>query len=266
MKRLLLAGSTGFVGKHLIRYLKDNTDWEVVCTTRDLTKGVRNQGAFDYIVNLASISSVEGSIKNPIKVIENNVSSTLRLLDYARLYRPEVFLHLSSVEVSNPRNPYAASKAAQEAIASAYQATYGVPVVIVTSSNIVGPNQPDDRFIPKLIKQISAGETVKVYTHHGDIGSRVYNPVANVVDAICFILQMAQPSVVNRYSINGGENVTNLGLAQRIAKLLDRPLNYELVDATSIRPGYTSEFAQSDPGIVGWKPPQTLDEGLQWIK
>jgi dTDP-glucose 4,6-dehydratase len=265
VRRVLLTGASGFLGTHVREYLESNTNWELVCPTDDLTKKLPELGQFDYIINLASRSSVEGSIKTPVKIIQNNVSSTLRLLEYARFHPPEVFLHLSSVEAGSPRNPYAASKASQEAIASAYQATYSVPVVIVTSNNIVGSNLPSDRFIPRVIQQVRAGETVKIYTQGGDIGSRVYNPVANVVDALVYVLALGSPDSFARYAIQGGERVTNLGMAQRIAKVIGQPLKYELVDAGNLRPGYTQQLRQSDPEIPGWQPAHSLDEGLQWI-
>jgi len=92
MKRILLTGSHGFVGNHLTRYLLDNTDWEIIgldsfrhsgdplrthddpryqvfCHDLNAPIGGRLSdkiGRVNYIINLASCSDVDLSIKDPI--------------------------------------------------------------------------------------------------------------------------------------------------------------------------------------------------------
>ena len=153
----IITGESGFVGQHL---------------KKDLLPG-------NFIYNLASRSSVEESIRNPQIVIDNNIGCMLKYLEQARR-SGDTFVHLSTIEAARPSNPYAASKAAQEAIALAYFNTYGVRVIIARSHNIVGEGQRADKFVPKLIEQIKVGETVDIYGK----GSRVYNPVQNVVSGL----------------------------------------------------------------------------------
>jgi dTDP-glucose 4,6-dehydratase len=247
----LITGERGFVGQNLVPYL-EGLGWQV------------NQGDPDIIINLASISDVEQSIREPTRVITNNVNCMLEAIEKAR-ERKIPFIQFSTVEVYESANPYAASKSAQESIATAYHKTYGIPVIITTTNNIVGKGQKG-KFIPTLIGQITKGEEVSIYTNNGEMGYRTYNPVLNIVDALAFIINRPiQP--FTRYHLGGGQELSNLEMAQKIARLLHKPLKYKLVEASEVRPGYTRHLKSDGLRLedLGWKPPQTLDEGLAWM-
>lgn len=277
MKRVLLTGAKGFVGSHVFDYLSSHTDWEIIVPRVDLAGDFKSAKSYDYIVNIASKASVEDSVKHPAEYIKNNVDLMINLLEYARKRPPQVFLHLSTVEVYNVTNPYAASKAAQEEIANAYWKTYGVPMVILRATNIIGSQQTDESmFLPRIIKQIKAGETVKIYTANGEIGVRRYNPVVNIADAILYLLNQYPNKYENtnpeayptHWNIDGLELTDNLTMAQKVASLLGKELKYELFEPTAIRPTYTKYLISGGANLqdYGWTPPVTLHEGLQWIK
>lgn len=271
--RVLLTGSSGFVGQHLLAYLRKKTNWEIITPkTIDILLYPLNEiGEFDYIINLGSASSVEQSIADPAYFISDNVNSTLAVLEYARQHPPKVFLHMSTVEVYNVTNPYAASKAAQEEIANAYWRTYNIPVVIARSSNIIGEGQSPVNFVPKLIEKIKAGETVQIYTSNGKIGKRVYNSVGNVCSAIEFLLKHGKPENADdfpvHFDIDGGVSWTNLTLASRVAIRLGAKLKYRLVEPEA-RPNYAFSLAPTGTKLtgIGWKPPQKPEQGLTWIR
>lgn len=298
MKRCLITGSSGFIGSHVLRYLLDHTDWEFSAVGRtlelkqnsrvkyvalDLSERIPYIGEFDYILNFASESHVESSIKDPVNFITNNVRSTINVLELARKTKPEIFIQFSSDEVYGalghkewdvllPSNPYAASKAAQEMIAISYWKTYGVPVVITNSNNIIGEGQRKENFVPKLIEYIKSGKEIPIYTANGKPGKRYWNPVNNVSDGLRFILERTpimypDSDRPDRYSLGGGKELDNLEMAQLIAKLLNKPLKYKLVDAETIRPGYDESYAKTSSNLekIGWQPIETLEEGLSWI-
>lgn len=203
MTKALISGASGFVGSNVLDFLLKETDWEFTCIaswrhhgsplrinprnkrvtviTHDLTGPLPDLGDFDYILNLASESHVDRSIADPVPFIETNVAIVLWMLEYARKRPTKRFIHFSTDEVLGsdgyPSNPYAASKAAQEAIATAYWRTYGIPVVITQSNNIVGPNQDPEKFVPKIIELIKKQKPVPIHTFNGTLGKRYYNPV-----------------------------------------------------------------------------------------
>jgi dTDP-glucose 4,6-dehydratase len=130
MKRVLVTGSAGFVGAHVVEHFLANTDWEVVgidsfrhrgdsCRvyhdasrytvfTHDLTAPISERlslkiGHVDYVINLASESHVARSIEDPIHFVENNVKLMLNVLEYVREDRSiEALIHMSTDEVFGP--------------------------------------------------------------------------------------------------------------------------------------------------------------------
>jgi dTDP-glucose 4,6-dehydratase len=70
---------------------------------------------------------------------------------------------------------------------------------------------------------------------------------------------------MTKYNIAGIEEITNLGLAERVAKLMNRDLKYKLVDFHSTRAGHDLRYALDSNKIrsEGWQPPIGLDVTLQ---
>jgi len=126
MKRILITGSAGFVGSHLVEHILANTDWHIVgldsfrhrgdsqritqdpsrydIITHDLTTPVSDRlinkiGYIDYIINMASESHVDRSITDPVSFCENNFKLVLTMLEYARKIKPEFFIQISTDEV-----------------------------------------------------------------------------------------------------------------------------------------------------------------------
>lgn len=247
-------------------------------------------GKIDYIISMASLSDVEASIQDPVPFVENNIALTLNLLEYAKEAKPEAFVQISTDEVYGavsskhddlrvewdpivPSNPYAASKACQEAIAISYWRTYGVPVVITNTMNNFGEMQQSSKFPAMLQKWIGEGVKVKIHGKRGEIGSRSYIHSRNFADAVLFILKNLPPHqhVPNttdrpdRYNIAGDRQLDNLELAQSIASLMGRELDYELVDTHTTRPGHDPHYGLDDRKLksLGWKPPLSFEESLK---
>lgn len=239
---------------------------------------------FDVIINMASDSHVDRSIEDPVPFVKNNVDLTVEMLEYARYTKPKMFIQISTDEVYGPMtdgphpewdtmlpsNPYSASKAAQEALAISYWRTYGVPVVITNTMNNFGERQDVEKFIPNTIAKILRGETVQVHGTPEDIGSRFYLHARNHADALKFIITSVRPRPFGqtdkppRLNIVGDAQVSNLEMAQFIAKVLEKPLKYELVDFHSTRPGHDPHYGLDGTamGELGWNLPIPFEESL----
>lgn len=284
----------------------DGGDWagRVSVITHDLTAPFSPQGAdliagasgLDYLVAMASESHVDRSITGPAAFVENNVAVILNTLDLARVLKPKAVVVISTDEVYGPAepdkphlewspilpsNPYAASKAAQEAIAISYWRTYGTPVIITNTMNLIGERQHPEKFVPKTIRAVLSGEPMTIHGTEGNIGSRHYLHARNMADAVLFLLQNAPPAAYpahfashpgapvadrpDRYNVASADRIDNLTLAQMIAEAAGKPLSYRLEDFHSARPGHDPHYAL-DPGKItalGWKPPVPFGESLR---
>lgn len=251
-------------------------------------------GDIDYIINCASISHVDTSIEDPVYVWESNTRLIGNILQYARdLPSLKKFIHCSTDEVFGsaygdhchhewdviaPSNPYAASKAAQDALCFAYWRTYGTPIAITHCMNMIGTMQDPEKYLPKIVSRVNKGETVPVHGQPDKVGSRMYIDCRNLADAWLFMLKKID---FNRYgdhlrmtkfNIAGLEEITNLELAQKIADRMQKDLKYEFVDFHKTRAGHDLRYALDSRKIYanGWKPPidleQTFDEVIDHVQ
>lgn len=275
----------------------------VTVVTHDLAAPFTDQmiyqiGRVDYVFALAAESHVDRSIADPVHFTRNNVNVALSTLEYCRDVRPKALLWVSTDEVYGPdlmasgrpepwpewspivpSNPYAASKACQEAIAISYWRTYAVPLVICNIANMIGERQDPEKFVPMTIRKVMRGETVTIHGTEGNIGSRYYLHARNLADGLLYVLanltpvaqfnphpaaNVRQADRPDRYNVTAPDRVGNLAMARLIAQHAGRPLKYELLDFHSARPGHDPHYGLDDTRLAraGWKPPVPFEESL----
>lgn len=256
-------------------------------------------GHVDYVLNIASDSHVDRSITDPVPLVMNNVALMLNTLEMARRLKPEIFLQMSTDEVYGaapqgyshrewdaivPSNPYSASKAAQEALAISYWRTFGVPVVITNTMNIIGEMQDPEKMVPKTMRLLLRGEPVPVHCGtDGTPGSRFYLHARNLADAWLWLLRREGnnwelqtyadgSSRPTRFNIVGEREIDNVELVKMIAGIMGKEsFAIDRQSFHSTRPGHDLRYAldgsklsqPSPPPHSGWKPPFPLEESLR---
>lgn len=133
--RVLVTGSTGFIGSYMVKkLLVDSPDCEVVGLERlsvsgnqerirklDLTNYtsvlhdlrcpisdylIESLGYFDYIIHMAASSHVDRSIDDPMSFVLDNVVATCNILEFARKCpNLKKFVYFSTDEVFGPAPP-----------------------------------------------------------------------------------------------------------------------------------------------------------------
>lgn len=282
----------------------------VVNITHDLTapftdREIEKLSDVTHVVHLASLSDVYDSVENPAPFILNNCHVQVNILELARkLPKLEYFYHMSTDETKgpveidslghkeenymNPSNPYASSKAAQECFCIAYWKSYDLPIMIGNIMNNFGEMQSASKFNTIVQSKLLKGEKISVHgSSTGEVGTRYFLHSENTADAILFLLTHTVPRLhvpsskdeIPRFNIAGNKQVSNLDLAKTVAKLMDKELDYEVVNyheshgAHDMHYGLDSSLIKS----LGWEAPIPFEESLkrvidfsnenpQWIK
>jgi dTDP-glucose 4,6-dehydratase len=267
--------------------------------TRPLSDGmIQECGDVDYILHAAAETHVDNSISDPMSFVYANVVGTGYMLEFARKCKNlKAFIYFSTDEVFGPANnrdkpmlpnedigyylehkidykewdrynctnPYSASKAGAEQLVLSYMNTFGVPGFISHCMNAFGERQHPEKFIPLVIRKILAGDVVRIHSDKTKTkaGSRFYIHARNIAHAVDFLLNKFDQREM--YNIVGEQELTNLELAQMIAKIMGKELRYEMVDFHSSRPGHDLRYSLCGDKMkkMGWVVPHTIEQSLR---
>jgi len=235
------------------------------------------------IVNFAAESHVDRSILDSSSFLHSNIYGVQTLLEVARTNSLKRFLQVSTDEVYgdadgeetfkensplSPSNPYAASKAAADLLCMAYRRTYGVPILIVRSSNNYGPFQFPEKLIPLIIRNALRGDNLPIY---GDGGQkRVWLYVEDNAKAIHRILERGKVGSI--YNVGTGEEKTNLDVVKTICQYLAEETNRDLGDLLDLiqsvadRPGHDRRYAMDANKALfelQWEPEHSFDTAIK---
>ncbi len=242
----------------------------------------------DQVVHLAAESHVDRSIDGSDAFIKTNVQGTHSVLEAAlKYYRAQAsssfrLLHVSTDEVYGsvingnpfqesmpyrPNSPYAASKAASDLLVRAYHQTYGLPTLIVNSSNTYGPRQYPEKLIPLTILNALEKKPLPLYGDGLNIRDWMY--VGDHVKALWAVLEKGR--VGQSYGIGARNTFTNKELLMNLCRVLDRihpgEAPYEsLITSVPDRPGHDRHYETDTTKIqqdTGWTPEKVFEDGLR---
>ena len=183
MKKLLLTGATGFVGRNILPLLSQQ--YEVTTCGRsvpnmiqvDLSKDVPNlPGKYDVVLHAAGkVHTIPRSEVEMKEFDDVNCQGTINLCSaLEKVGGPETFIFLSTVAVYgcergvnideyhelNPKTPYAISKKKAEDYLLKWSREHSVRLSILRPSLIAGPNPPGN--LQAMIKGISTGRYISI--------------------------------------------------------------------------------------------------------
>lgn len=230
----------------------------------------------DLVLNLAAETHVDRSLLDPGVFVRTDVEGVVCLLEAVRANPHAQLVHMSTDEVFGslpaplqatedhpfaPSSPYSASKAAAELQLRAYAETYAMPVTVLRSCNVYGPNQHVEKFIPLFTSRALASEPLPLY---GDgLQEREWLYIDDFVAALRLVLAALPGSPgVHAVHIGSGERLPNRDVAARICELTERPQS--LVTPVLDRPGHDRRYALDCSRLrsLGWSPATPFDEGL----
>ena len=189
-KRVLVTGSSGFVGSHLRKRLLELGaavgEFDLARTVFEDVRGpatVRRWVAKwepHLLIHLAAQAFVPRGFTDPQLTFETNAQGTVNVLDAVRSAAPHCPVLVVTSDktygetgptparensILSPTCPYSASKVAAEAACDLYRAIYGLRVATARAGNIIGPGDHFGvgRLVPNAIEALREKRPVPVY-------------------------------------------------------------------------------------------------------
>jgi GDP-4-dehydro-6-deoxy-D-mannose reductase len=294
--RALVTGGNGFVGRYLVAHLR-------ALGHTAISAGRANDGNVDFVFDLADLASIRATVaganpevvfhlagqafvpqatKRPLEAYDANAIGTARVFEALREreHLPLV-LYVSSAEVygarspaempigeaalPKPATPYAASKAAGEAIALASAATWGIRTIVTRAFNHIGPGQSEAFVVPSFAAQLAAiasGGEPRMFVGNLE-AQRDFLDVRDVVAAYVLLAERGTSGEV--YNIASGTPVAVKEILRRLITIARVPVEVR-EDPSRMRPSDVPLLYGSSAKLraaTGWEPRVSLDASLR---
>lgn len=291
-KRVLITGSSGFVGRNLASYLRERGAnvlglsrhpkdplWEegVDVTRQSAVSQVFSRFRPQVCFHLASKALVEFGAIEPHETFLTNIQSTLNVLDASRTSAVERIVIASTSHVYGKAptphteetpalasRPYETSKACCDLIAQSYADRFNLPVIIPRFVNIYGPGDTNfSRIVPKTMRSVVQGKNPEMW---GGKALRQYMYVDDAVRAYDMLAKISDKKLEqNRiYNIGTNDVVSVKDLIQKIIALSSKRVIITHVPSERHEeiPKQVVSWRKAHK-ILGWEPNVDMDTGLQ---
>ncbi len=298
--RALVTGAGGFVGRFLCARLQsDGAEVFAAGGPHDVETHVAIDvldvdslhAAFDIsqpdvVFHLAAQAFVPRAIEAPQETYAVNTMGTANVLAALRAYRDRTkrdvrLLFVSSAEVygaqppermplaescaPNPSNPYAASKAAAEALVLGEAHAYGVDAITTRAFNHIGPGQNERFVVPAFAAQLAhiarGAEPVLLV---GNLEPRRdFLDVRDVVDAYVALAKTGQSGEI--YNVCSGSAISVREILGELIRIAGVPVEVR-EDPARMRPVDVPLLYGSNEKLcaaTGWSPRVALRRTLQ---
>ena len=298
--RILVTGSSGFVGRYLVRELcaqgaqvtgldrvaprATPEGWQFVLGDVSESQGIAPMLATlqpTHVIHLAGVLEQAGL--DHAAQLNGNVIATMRLLDaiIASRCAPRVLIASSSAVYGRARpeelplreesplrpvTPYGISKVAQEMVALQYHLSQQLWTVRVRSFNLIGPEQPAGFLPSDVARQIAAaerGQAPAVIRVGSLLPRRDYTDVRDAARAYALLAAHGTAGAV--YNLCTGRSVAVKECVERLIELSSVPVQVQ-PEASKMRAGEISEQVGSRERLTqatGWQPQVAFEQSLR---
>lgn len=284
-KRIGVTGGTGFIGRYLLRDYVDQYDF--VCATSQSMPiapipGVEYKQtdyseesyrdifrACDAIIHLGAKIPDSVTVIGSLADYWESVASSENVLRAAAKERIRLLVNLSSVSVYDkhgnlpfredapcaPDNSYGIAKAAIEMMCRLYENTYGINVISLRVSQVLGYRRYHSKGFYSVLQECA-------FTHQpipifgSGAAARDYVYVKDVAQAI--ICALEHPDKPGVYNIGSGTATTNLELAETYCAAFDNAAGIERVPVEKEDTRYWYMDIQKAWRELGFKPQYDL--------
>jgi nucleoside-diphosphate-sugar epimerase len=294
--RVLVTGSQGFVGRHVMTYLSGH-GFEPIGT--DVSAGADVVGSivdtsfvndklsrldFEAIVHLAGIADIKKTIEDPLSCYQVNCFGTLNALELAVKKEVKRFHYASSANVygapkknpvteehaMDPRVPYDYSKVVGENFAMSYFKTKRVPVSITRAWLLFGEFDHPSRAVPFFIRKCLKNEPVGLFNSGKDVTAPSH--ASNFAKLVAKILER-DAAVGRAFNFGGAEKLSIRELAERVKRLTKSKSELQMLPPRSpaeVEPQVSYPSTERMKKLLGYDYELGVDEGLkrtiEWMR
>ncbi|MFY7965552.1 MAG: GDP-mannose 4,6-dehydratase [Chitinophagaceae bacterium] len=310
--KILITGFSGFVAEYFIEYLNkvevnckvlgisrtapklnlDNfANLEVTVKQLDLLNKSEVENVIqdfkpEFVLHLASVSSVAQSWQTPYDSFVNNTNIFLNIVEQIRILKlpcrilsvgsseeygevDEKHLPLREESEIKALSPYAVARISQEMLSKMYADGYNMDIIMTRSFNHIGARQKDKFVISSFAKQLvqlSKNQNSPKKITAGNLNIvRDFLDVRDVVKAYYLLLKKGKKGEV--YNICSGKGTLLKDIVQKMSAVLDLEIEIELNPAL-VRPNENKKIIGSYEKInshLGWAPNITIENSLENI-
>lgn len=302
-KKIMITGSTGFIGRALLSALR-KTSFDVTACYRtprpfvkkfkspnisfvrlDLTrrndfKKIKNR--IDSVIHLASHVHRSDRDDSFEMHFNNNVCGTLNLLEFCRERKVKKLIYVSTkyvygrpnrknVDEKYPALPlgefynYGATKLICEQLCKRYAEKFGIKILLIRLSSVFGPDQEDNFLIPRLIEKVKNDNQVVLYGDGLNIMEYLF-----IDDCVGFLLKALRNNYQGLYNIGSGVPLRFKNIAKEIVRIFSDGKNFKL----RFKPIVRTEPVENNFALninkakkeIGFRPRYSFEAGLKQIK
>lgn len=280
MDTVIVTGASGFIGSALVLRLKKLgfTVFELNHSNGDIAdpKLYSELPKASYVIHLAGRHFVPDSWIDPFEFLRVNLLGTQNVIEYCvknksklifsstYLYGVPEFIPINEDHPVASNSPYALSKYFAEQLIKFFCDYEGLNAVVLRLFNVYGCGQNTEYLIPDILRQVAAGDEIKV---NNLLPKRDYVYIDDVINA--FILAMKNTTEYKVFNIGSGISYSVKEVIDIIKYITGKNINVisrelyrdnEVMDVVS-----DSKCAQE---MLGWMPAYTLQRGLSdtWSK
>lgn len=308
---ILVVGGAGYIGSHLVKDLlgkeevivldnlstghREAIDRRAIFVEGDLGNEEDLQMIFSSypikaVMHFAASSLVGESVIDPLKYYQNNVASTLTLLNIMMKNNVKNFIFSSTAAtygipnveiidettVTNPINPYGHSKLMIEQILADFSKAYGLNYVILRYFNAAGAyetaeigesHDPETHLIPIVLQQL-LGQREKVAVFGSDYDTedgtciRDYIHVTDLASAHILALEalLTGKKSAEIYNLGNGLGYSVKQVIETCETVTGVKANVEMADRRAGDPARLVASSQKIYTELGWKAERNLEQ------
>lgn len=301
---VLVCGGAGYIGSHTVVELLEKGEDVVVLD--NLEKGhkkailggrfyegdlrdsalldrIFTENKIDSVIDFAAYSLVGESVEEPLKYFENNVSSTINLLESMKRHNIKYIVFSSTaatygepenipiLEEDNtyPTNPYGESKLAVEKILKWCDRAYGIKYTILRYFNAagahisgkIGEDHTQETHLIPLILQVALGKREKIMIFGDDYKTedgtciRDYIHVTDLSSAHVLALHRLRKGEESRtYNLGNGKGFSVKEVVETVRDVTGCDIKAEVAERRAGDPAILIASSEKARMELGWVP------------